>query len=49
MITDREGLRIHITEADNGLDIALSGGLVEGFETQDRLARLTATVGLGRG
>ena len=48
LITDREGLRIHITEADNGLDIALSGGLVEGFETQDRLARLTATVGWAR-
>lgn len=48
LMTDREGLRIHITEADNGLDIAISGNLREGFETQDRLAQLCAEAGWAR-
>ena len=48
LITDREGLRVHITLADNGLDIALNGGMVEGFETQDRLAQLAAKAGWAR-
>ena len=48
LLTDREGLRIHITLADNGLDIALTGGMVEGFETQDRLAQLAAAAGWAR-
>ena len=48
LIEDREGLRLHITEADNGLDIALSGGLKPGFETQDRLARTAEAAGGAR-
>ena len=48
LIEDREGLRLHITEADNGLDIALSGGLKPGFETQDRLARTAEAAGWAR-
>ncbi|CAI8285661.1 MAG: 23S rRNA (uracil(1939)-C(5))-methyltransferase RlmD [Rhodospirillaceae bacterium] len=48
LIEDRDGLRLHITEADNGLDIALSGGLKPGFETQDRLARTAETAGWAR-
>ena len=48
LIEDREGLRVHITEASNGLDIALSGGMREGFETQDRLAQLAAEAGWAR-
>ena len=47
LIEDREGLRLHITEADNGLDIALSGGL-KPFETQDRLARTAEAAGWAR-
>ena len=48
LLTDREGLRVHVTLADNGLDIALTGGMVEGFETQDRLAQLAAAAGWAR-
>ncbi|RZO33069.1 MAG: class I SAM-dependent RNA methyltransferase [Rhodospirillaceae bacterium] len=48
LIEDREGLRVHVTEADNGLDIALTGALKPGFETQDRLARAAETAGWAR-
>ncbi|MBB25729.1 MAG: hypothetical protein CME02_09450 [Geminicoccus sp.] len=48
MIEDREGLRLHIIEADNGLDIALSGGLKPGFETQVRLAQTAEAAGWAR-
>ena len=48
LIEDREGLRIHITEADNGLDIALSGKITQGFDTQDLLARVASDAGWAR-
>ncbi len=48
LMTDREGLRVHLTLADNGLDIALTGGMIEGFETQDRLAELARSAGWAR-
>ena len=48
LITDRDGLRVHLTLADNGLDIALSGSMTEGFETQDRLAGLARSAGWAR-
>ena len=48
LMTDREGLRVHLTLAYNGLDIALTGGMIEGFETQDRLAELARSAGWAR-
>ena len=48
LIEDRDGLRVHLTLAENGLDIALSGQVRESYDSLDGLARAAAEASWAR-
>ena len=48
LIEDKDGLRVHVTLAENGLDIAISGQVKEGYDALDGLAQAAAAAGWAR-